>query len=257
MNFSASNRRRFEKIATHIETMMTTGSLSPGDRLPPERRLAAELKVSRSSIREALRILDQKGLVEIRRGRTGGVYIRRPSPRPLTSGMELLLRFDRLTLDQITEFRVAIEGYVTAQAARVAQPEDIRQLHQRLETARSWMARSGDGLEAYIEADKAVHLFVAQMAGNPLFSQALSAAMGLKSYFCRFLRLRPALVEANYLDLVDIVRAVAEGRPEAASGATQAHIIRFNAVASDGCTYQGERGFKITSPLIDGSGPYT
>jgi DNA-binding FadR family transcriptional regulator len=95
------------------------------------------------------------------------------------------------------------------------------------------MNLSGDGLEAYIEADKAVHLFVAQMAGNPLFSQALAAAMGLKSYFCRFLRLRPALVEANYFDLVDIVRAVAAGRPEAASSASQAHIRRFNAVAAD------------------------
>jgi DNA-binding FadR family transcriptional regulator len=147
--------------------------------------------------------------------------------------MELLLRFDQLTLDQISEFRVAIEGYVTAQAAREAQQEDIRQLHHRLETARAWMNRSGNGLDAYIEADKAVHLYVAQMAGNPLFSQALAAAMGHKSYFCRFLRLRPALVEANYLDLVDIVQAVAEGRPEAASGATQAHIKRFNAVAAD------------------------
>ncbi|MEJ2641768.1 MAG: FCD domain-containing protein, partial [Desulfosarcinaceae bacterium] len=112
-----------------------------------------------------------------------------------------------------------------------AQQEDIRQLHHRLETARARMNRINDGLEAYIEADKAVHLFVAQIAGNPLFSQALEAAMGLKSYFCRFLRLRPALVEANYYDLVDIVRAVAEGRPEAASGATQAHIMRFNALA--------------------------
>jgi GntR family transcriptional regulator, transcriptional repressor for pyruvate dehydrogenase complex len=224
---------RFEEIAAHIETMIASGSLSFGDRLPSERRLAAQLKVSRSSIREAIRILDQKGLVEIRRGRTGGVYIRPPSPQSLNSGMALLLRFDRLTLDQISDFRVAIEGHVTAQAARTAQPADIRQLHRRLETTRERMNRSGDGLEAYIEADKAVHLFVAQMAGNPLFSQALEAAMGLKSYFCRFLRLRPALVEANYLDLVDIVRAVGEGRPEAASGATQAHIMRFNALAVD------------------------
>jgi GntR family transcriptional regulator, transcriptional repressor for pyruvate dehydrogenase complex len=224
---------RFEEIAAHIETMMTSGSLSPGDRLPSERRLAAQLRVSRSSIREAIRILDQKGLVEIRRGRTGGAFLRPPSPQSLTSDMALLLRFDRLTLDQISEFRVAIEGYVTAQAAQAAQQEDIRQLHHHLEIARTKMNRSGAGLEAYIEADKAIHLYVAQMAGNPLFSQALAAAMGLKSYFCRFLRLRPALVEANYLDLVNIVQAVSEGRPEAASGATQAHIRRFNAVAAD------------------------
>jgi DNA-binding FadR family transcriptional regulator len=231
--FKPQHSHRFEEIATHIETLMTSGSLSPGDRLPSERRLAAQLKVSRSSIREAIRILDQKGLVEIRRGRTGGVYIQPPSPQSLTSGMDLLMRFDRLSLDQIGDFRVAIEGYVTAQAARRAQPADIRQLHYRLETTREQMNRSSDGLEAYIEADKAIHLFVAEMAGNPLFSQSLEAAMGLKSYFCRFLRLRPALVEANYLDLVNIVRAVAEGRPEAASGAAQAHIMRFNALAVD------------------------
>jgi DNA-binding FadR family transcriptional regulator/DNA repair exonuclease SbcCD nuclease subunit len=223
---------RYAAIVEHIEAHIAKGSLAPGDRLPSERQLAATLKVSRSSVREGLRVLDQRGLLEIRRGRRGGAYLRQPSHRQTTAEMEMLLHFDRLTLDQINDFRLAIEGYVTALAARSAGPADIRQLHRRLERVRAGIKRGAAWIDTYIEADKAVHLYVAQMAGNPLFSQAIEAAMGLKPYYCRFLRLHPALMETNYLDLVEIVRAVETHQPDLASGAIAHHITRFNAAVS-------------------------
>lgn len=227
-----SPSHRYAVVVEHIEARIASGNLAPGDRLPSERQLAAALKVGRSSVREALRVLDQRGLLDIRRGRRGGAYLREPSHRQTTAEMEMLLRFERLTLDQINDFRLAIEGYVTALAARAACQADIRQLHSRLERVRAGIMGGAAWIDAYIEADKAVHLYVAQMAGNPLFSQAIEAAMGLKPYFCRFLRLHPALMETNYLDLVEIVRAVEAHQPEVASGAIQHHINRFNAAIS-------------------------
>ncbi|MCB2149150.1 MAG: winged helix-turn-helix domain-containing protein [Deltaproteobacteria bacterium] len=70
---------KFQEIADRIENRITEGSLLPGERLPSERKLVAELQVSRSSVREAFRILVQKDLVEIRRGARGGAFVKPPS----------------------------------------------------------------------------------------------------------------------------------------------------------------------------------
>ena len=68
---------KFKEIADRIEKQITEGNLLSGERLPAERKLVAELQVSRSSVREALRILVQKDLVEIRRGAMGGAFVNR------------------------------------------------------------------------------------------------------------------------------------------------------------------------------------
>jgi GntR family transcriptional repressor for pyruvate dehydrogenase complex len=217
-----SRTHLFAAIVDHLEEMMARGRIPPGDRLPAERHLAAVLKVSRSSVREAIRVLEQKGLLEIRRGRKGGAYVKTPAPPSLQ-------RLDRLTLDQITEFRLTIEGDVTAMATQAADSTDIRRLNRRLETARTWMARGSRCVDAYIEADKALHLCVAQIAGNPLFTQALDAALVLQPHFCHLLKQNPALMETNHTDLMNIVRAIETGRSEAASCACMTHITRFDA----------------------------
>ena len=215
----------FTTIADQMEEMMAAGRISHGDRLPAERQLAAHLKVSRSTVREAIRVLEQKGLVEIRRGRKGGAYVRPPVHRLPAEDLGAL---ERLSLNQITDFRLTIEGHITALAARTADPTDIRRLKRQLETARALMNRGRERVDAYIEADRALHICVAQIAGNPLFTEALDAALVLKPHFCPLLHLNPCLMETNYEDLVGIVGAIEAGSSEAASRATRAHITRFN-----------------------------
>ncbi len=219
--------RRFQSIATQIEAWLTGGTLSAGDRLPSERRLAAMLKVSRSSVREALRILEEKGRVQIRRGRKGGAFLTPAAPLS-PPGAPLPKRLEHLTDDQIADFRRLIEGHVAALASESADAPAICLLNRRLATARSWLHRGSAGVAAYLEADKAVHIAIAQIAGHGLFFQALESALGIRSYFDRFLQLRPDLMETNYRDLTDIVRAIENGRPEAARIAATAHITRFN-----------------------------
>lgn len=219
---------RFRDIADKIQNLITQGRILPGERLPAERQLAADLRVSRASVREAFRVLEQKGLVEIRLGKKGGAYVQPPSHGQLSEGIDILLRFDRLSLDQVAEFREAIEGSISALAARKAGPDDIRRLKYRLESARIFMEKGSGWVDEFIEADKAVHLCVAQIAGNPLFSQALKATLGLRRYFCRFLRLPPSLMDANFQDLSDIILAMENHQPDIASCITRAHIGRFN-----------------------------
>ena len=209
--------------------MISHNRIQPGDRLPAERKLAEKLRVSRISVREALRILEQKDLVEIRLGKNGGAYVRPPSHKPLYEGMEILLHFDQLSLDQIAQFREAIECGMVATAAMKAGPDDIRLLRHRLEAIRSVMGNGQGGIDQFIEADKAVHRCIAQIAGNPLFTEALEAALGLKRYFCRFNQLHPSFMDSNVKDLHDIVQAMENRQPHIASLKTRDHIVKFNA----------------------------
>lgn len=219
---------RFKVIAERIQQSIIRGDFSCGDRLPAERKMAADLRVSRPSVREALRVLEQKGLVEIRRGRNGGAFVKAPSTEGLPEGMEILLRFGQLSLGQIAEFRGAIEGGIAALAANVAGPEDIRMLNHRLAVARSFVGSGSGGVDAFIEADKALHLCTAQIAGNPLFTHALEAVLGQKQYFCRFLKLNPSFMEENFKDLSGIVQAMEKHQPATASGIIREHISRYN-----------------------------
>lgn len=233
MKTKSVNRRiyRFEEIANRIEKRIAEGRLLPGERLPAERRLVTGLQASRSSVREALRILVQKDLIEIRRGAKGGAFVKLPSHKRPSREMEILLQFDRLSLDQVAEFREQIEWGMTALAAARIDADDVRMLNHRLETARSLLAKGCGRIHDFIEADKSVHLGIATIAGNPLFSQALRATLGLKRYFCRFLELNPSLMEKNYQDLSDIVQAVQSRQPQTAASLTRAHISRFNHLA--------------------------
>ena len=219
---------RFRAIAARVQQLIAHRQILPGDRLPAERKLADELRVSRTSVREALRILEQKDLVEIRLGKNGGAYVKPPSHKQLSEGMEILLRFHQLSLNQIAEFREAIECAIVATTARNANPDDIRLLKNHLESARSVLGKDKSSIDEFIEADKAVHLCIAQIAGNPIFVQGLEAALGVKSYFCRFHRLNPSFMEPNLNDLADIVWAIEKHQPKIARIKTKNHIAIFN-----------------------------
>lgn len=220
--------KRFQPIFEKFETWINQGLYIPGDRLPAERKLAADMKVSRASIREAFLILEQKDLIEIRRGTKGGAYVKAPSPRCMTEGMDILLRMDKLTLDQVAEFREIIEVSVTFIAAQRADTKDIRLLKHHLEVAKSFVGRGSGWNDEFIKADKAIHICIAQISQNPLIVQALEATLNLGRYFNRFLQLNHILMEDNLHDLYDIVDAIENHQPSIASRITQVHIRRFN-----------------------------
>ena len=233
MKTESPNRHayRFEEIAVRIEALISAGSLLPGARLPAERKLVHQFQASRSTVREALRILAQKDLIEIRRGSKGGAFVKAPPDGRSPETVQTPLQFDRLPLNQIAEFREQIESGVTALAVSRVNAEGLRMLNGRLERARLILAGNSGRVDEFIEADKAFHLSVAKIAGNPLLIQALQETLGVKRYFHRFFELTPALMEINYQDLSEIVEAMANRQPQRAASITRVHISRFNGFA--------------------------
>jgi DNA-binding FadR family transcriptional regulator len=161
----------FEETVERLGTAIRVGLLQPGSRLPPERELADELQISRSTLRQALTTLEQSGHLTQRRGRSGGTFVA-PEP-PLAPGGEAgLSEAAWATLDH----RVAIEtGCVLLAAERAGEPE-----LERLEGLVERMS-GADDFEDYRRADIRFHIGIAEAARSPRLVEAMTEVQGQMS----------------------------------------------------------------------------
>jgi DNA-binding FadR family transcriptional regulator len=155
-----------ERIAGAIKARL----LSPGDRLPAERELAAQLGVSRSTLRVALQNLVEAGWLDVRRGRSGGAFVARwpkmPNPRRLP---EVLTR-RREGLPALLDYRRAIESAAAAFAAERALPGDLAEL----ESLTVALDGGDGGFEGYRAGDARFHIGIARAAHSPRILEAVT-----------------------------------------------------------------------------------
>ena len=109
-------KRAFEEVCEQIRTEVALGNLKPGDRLPPERELAEQLNVSRTAIREALRSLENAGLVHCQQGMGGGAFIRERDSTAVTQAVRDMVMLGQIPSSSVTEARITL----TEQAIRLA-----------------------------------------------------------------------------------------------------------------------------------------
>jgi len=161
----------FEETVERLGTAIRLGLLSPGSRLPPERQLAGELRISRTTLRSALTTLVQSGHLVVQRGRSGGTFVaERP---PLSESVaEPLGEEARAVLD----LRVAIETGATVLAAERAGKPELARLEKLVEK----MATPAD-FEQYRRADIRFHIGVAEAACSPRLVTAMTEVQGQMS----------------------------------------------------------------------------
>jgi GntR family transcriptional repressor for pyruvate dehydrogenase complex len=116
------------EIVQQIKAAIRDGRLAPGDQLPPERELTQQLGVSRVSVRDALRMLEAHGLVEVRVGARGGAFITTPAPRLVGEGIGDMLMLAEVSPADITETRMVFELGVVELACARATDDDLREL---------------------------------------------------------------------------------------------------------------------------------
>jgi GntR family transcriptional repressor for pyruvate dehydrogenase complex len=157
----------FEETVERLGTAIRLGLLVPGSKLPPERRLAAELRISRSTLRQALTTLVQSGHLVSQRGRGGGTFVAEHPP--------LAERADALGDDAwaILDYRVAIESGAVVLASERAEPGDF----ERLDQVVSKMASARD-FEDYRRADIRFHIGIAEAARSPRLVRAMTEVQG-------------------------------------------------------------------------------
>jgi GntR family transcriptional repressor for pyruvate dehydrogenase complex len=218
--------RVYEQIVGHIERAIFDGRLRQGQKLPPERQLARDLKASRVAVREALRTLELRGLVDVRQGSTGGYFVREVDDRPLVRDFETLFRLGRVSWPQLLEARRVLEPEVAALAAQRATEADLKNLGAALE--QRW-GHPVSGLSAR-QVDLEFHRALAEAARNPVYAVITHALIELEAEVVvphpELTELDSAQGEAAHRRIFD---AVAAGRAGEARAAMAAHIDEVQA----------------------------
>jgi DNA-binding FadR family transcriptional regulator len=132
---TAKPTKVFQEVVSQIEEAILNGRIETGQTLPAERELKAMFQISRGTLREALRVLEQKGLIEIRLGVGGGSVVRSVDAGRVSESLGLLIRSQKVSLGHLTEFRAGIESSIAAQAAEQRSAADVRQLKDLLKVA--------------------------------------------------------------------------------------------------------------------------
>jgi len=220
--------RIYQDVIDQVQSAVLDGRLKEGDTLPPERELQAIFGVSRGTLREALRVLEQKGIIEVRLGTGGGAVIRGATTATVSESLAFLIRSRRVSLADLAEFRADVEGIVTGAAAERANPEDIAALRQLLAEAQSLCQKGLSAWNDFIRVDEKMHMALAAAAKNPIYRLILRIVHdNVHGYYDRFLPGGEKEMAENCRDLSDIVSAVESGNAAAAQGLARDHVHRF------------------------------
>ena len=161
-------------LAHELRERILNDEFEAGSGLPAERELVAQTGMSRTTVREALRILEVQGLIRIKSGRTGGAFVQRPGEEVMSNTVGLLVRGQRIRLSALLETREAIEPYCASLAAIHRDDDDML----RLEEAAAKVADASGDLAQFLDANIAWHNAVARASHNELLA-GLMAGLSL------------------------------------------------------------------------------
>ncbi|MBN2322317.1 MAG: FadR family transcriptional regulator [Spirochaetes bacterium] len=231
----AKQRRAFQDVIYQIEEAIIHGKLQAGDKLPAERELKELFQTSRGTLREALRVLEQKGLVRIKTGVNGGAFIREVTTHQVSESLALLIRYQKIPLKDLAEFREGVEGIVASFAAERKNGREKQKLGELLDTARFHLESGISHWDEFIDTDNRIHMTVAAAAKNPVYESVLRMVHeNIIRYYNRFLEKKLEIMEENFKDLCSIVRTIEAGDKEGARLAAEGHVKRFNRYMEEG-----------------------
>jgi len=227
--------RLYEQIVQQIEDSIVKGALKPGDQLPAERDLAHRFGVSRTAVREAVKALREKGLVEAYSGR--GTFITDGTSQAVRQSLDLLVKIGQPEGSaHLAEVRGILEPEIAALAAIRIQQSELATMREAVAV----MDRATHDPDTYIEADLDFHLALAEGASNPLILSLLDSVIGL----LREQRLRSfnaSRGSGGQIHHKRILAAVERHDPEAARCAMRAHLEQVRDDSQSTSSYSSRR----------------
>ena len=233
--FKKTNQQRiYEDLVNQIEGAILDGRLKVGDKLPAQRELVDMFQTSRGPLREALRVLEQKGLLDVRRGVRGGAIVKQPGMAPVAESLGLLVRHRKINLAELSEFREGVEGNVAALAAQRASPRDLKRIRALLEEAKALLEKGAESWSPFCHLDNQVHVAIARAAGNRVYEFVLRMVHdNIQQYYEAHPLKNATIMQENYQDLCDIVAAIEKRQATAVRSLMQSHVRRFNRYMTD------------------------
>jgi GntR family transcriptional repressor for pyruvate dehydrogenase complex len=218
--------RIYEEIVRQVKQLIADGKLKSGDQLPPERDLAEKFMVSRTSVREALRALQSRGLVEIRAGE--GAFVRDVSVETLIEPLALVILPHREAVGELFEARRVLEPAIAALAARRATRDELAEMDRILEDQAKEVAQGRTG---FVQ-DAALHAAIANSAHNRAITRIVSALIDLLSQSREESLHAPGRPTRSHEDHRRILEAIKAGDEAGAHHAMLDHLVAVESLVT-------------------------
>lgn len=220
---SIKGKRLFELVVDEIRAALERGDLKPGDKLPPEAEMSRQFGVSRTAVREALRILELSGLISIRKGVKGGSFVTDLQvDTRLRDYVSDRLRLGNLTIDQLTEARSSLETIVLEIVGRKAVAADYARLRESIDRSER-LFRDGRRDEKLSE-NWDFHRMLVQITQNPILVDTLAAVNEILRYLMVKIDTSDDMTHRAFAAHRAIVDQLEAGEIETAKRTNQLHI---------------------------------
>ncbi|MEW6377636.1 MAG: FadR/GntR family transcriptional regulator [Thermodesulfobacteriota bacterium] len=219
---SVHTDRISQAIVDQIKEAVFQKKLRPGDKLPSERQLMEQFEASRVTIREAIRLLEHFGILEIRRGADGGAFIRDPNTKFVNNFLQNMFAMDKIKISNLTEARLAVEPFSAKVATERIQEESLEQVRLNIQETKDWLSK-GNYSEARL-LNLEFHRLIAQASGNPVIFFMIDSIMDIMEQNISSIILSAKPVEQTVEYHEDIYLAIKNQDPEEAQNLMLKHI---------------------------------
>jgi DNA-binding FadR family transcriptional regulator len=210
------------EIVLQIERAIFSGELTTGDRLQSERELAEQFGVSRITVRDALRVLEARGLIRVKVGAMGGAFVADANTDRVAESISTMIRLKRMTLSELAEARTVVEASTASLAAQRADAAAVSRLQQSVDKARPLLRES----ITHADASMDFHVELARAAGNEVLYATVEAYRELLVPSIRDLR-DDKSGRATQKAHEELVEAVRRHDPEGAREVMLTHLADF------------------------------
>jgi len=217
-------KRKSELVMEEIRASILAQHFKPGDRLPSERNLAQQMRVGRSVIRESLRTLENSGLVYIKQGMDGGIFVREPDSKSLTKSFSELLCFGHITIEDLSEARLSIEKDVIELVMRKGKKEDF-ELLDKIISKGFLKIKKGEKIR---KENFEFHVVLAKLSRNPIFMMIVDSIMPIIATFVDKLNPPPNHSLKILENHRDILKEMKRGNLSKATERLEDHILFFS-----------------------------
>ena len=222
------NSTLVDEVVRQVEESILSGRFQPGDKLPATRQLQTILGASLGTIREAMAILVQKGLVSVRLGSKGGFFVREPSTDTVSDSIDLLMRHMRLSPEELAEFRENVEAGMVRLVVKRAGDDEIERLLKYREPFRACLGGGARGWKKLLHLESRLRREMIAMARNRTYAAVLNPIHdNIAGYAGRLLAGSDAYTQEAYEVWMDILDALENRDADRAARRTQDMIRAF------------------------------
>lgn len=205
-----------------------SGNFRPGEKLPSERELTDIFETSRRTLREAFRVLEQKGLIEIKIGSKGGVFVANRVGEKLSETLSLFIRNESISGKDIAEFRALTEGEVTKILAGRANQKTLNFIAESILTIEEILNSKTIDKQLFVEKELALHQLLADKCGNALYAHIVETVYDLLLRDAFLLdNIDREYVKKAINDWNDILGALRSKSAKKAGDLMKKHILSF------------------------------